>query len=915
MKSTGFFLTLLALWLPFAACASGDEEGATGGGAGVDAGADSGKPDATSGSGGMSGRGGSAGSAGEGATGGTGGSGGQCGNGKLEEGEACDDGNLDAEDGCSPTCSVESAGPGDVCPGEEILLTGSGDEPRTGSASGTTSGQYNHYSSTCGGGSAPDVVYHFTPDRTGDVTVTVTAEFLAIASLRTDCGDAKSELGCGAQTEPGQVLTFKQPVTAGQPVSLILDGFAGTSGDYSVNVVVSPAVCGNGALEVPEICDDGNLVGGDGCSPKCEIEPGGVAGACPGYEFELSGSGDAPRTLGVALDLTGYPKPGTSDNRYDLPGCEAIGGAAAFVGVLSDLTGSLSARMTPSFPRARLAARTECFDESSQLTCTGTNSSEPIELSVPVQAGQWIYLQAGVHWADYDRAGPIELEITVERAACGNGRLDSGEGCDDGNTASGDGCAADCALEPDPVIATCPGAEIALSGSGGSPRTGSISGTTAGATSKFSNCGTGTAPDTVHRFTSDVDGTLTATLKSGFTAALSIHSTCTGSALACAKDPYTESVVTRAVAPGTEYFLHVDGLGTAAGPYTLDLSIKPAVCGDGVRDGSEACDDGNTAANDGCSPTCALEPATVRNTCATAEPVTLVSQGNGVYAATLDSGNTNLSTGHTALQCRPASFGVDAFYSVTPAESGVLRVRLTNIAIKDAVLGMRSTCVGATSGNAADICADAYPGQGDEEIAFVAEAGNTYVIFVDTSSSNALNKGTYTLVFHQSPGTCGDGLRVDPEECDDGNSVAGDGCTATCRIQPLAGLDACPGAPIALIPTASGGRKATISLDTSSVSSQYAGFCGGSGPDAVVQVTPDIAGTLRGSLDASYEALLYARTACNDSSTDLKRDFDSGCDTPSAIEFPVEAGKPIFFFVDGLSGSSGRATLTLVLEP
>ncbi len=33
------------------------------------------------------------------------------------------------------------------------------------------------------------------------------------------------------------------------------------------------AVCGNGAAEVPEQCDDGNLVGGDGCSATCTLEP------------------------------------------------------------------------------------------------------------------------------------------------------------------------------------------------------------------------------------------------------------------------------------------------------------------------------------------------------------------------------------------------------------------------------------------------------------------------------------------------------------------------------------------------------------------------------------------------------------------------------------------------------------------
>ena len=30
---------------------------------------------------------------------------------------------------------------------------------------------------------------------------------------------------------------------------------------------------------------------------------------------------------------------------------------------------------------------------------------------------------------------------------------------------------------------------------------------------------------------------------------------------------------------------------------------------------------------------------------------------------------------------------------------------------------------------------------------------------------------------------CGDGKRLDPEECDDGNNEAGDGCTANCNVE------------------------------------------------------------------------------------------------------------------------------------
>jgi cysteine-rich repeat protein len=38
-----------------------------------------------------------------------------------------------------------------------------------------------------------------------------------------------------------------------------------------------------------------------------------------------------------------------------------------------------------------------------------------------------------------------------------------------------------------------------------------------------------------------------------------------------------------------------------------------------------------------------------------------------------------------------------------------------------------------------------------------------------------------------APMLCGDGMRVRGEECDDANTAAGDGCDATCRVEPYVG--------------------------------------------------------------------------------------------------------------------------------
>jgi cysteine-rich repeat protein len=54
-----------------------------------------------------------------------------------------------------------------------------------------------------------------------------------------------------------------------------------------------------------------------------------------------------------------------------------------------------------------------------------------------------------------------------------------------------------------------------------------------------------------------------------------------------------------------------DGAGNGNGPDACRPDCRRARCGDGVLDTGEACDDGNDAACDGCSPGCAVEPGVV----------------------------------------------------------------------------------------------------------------------------------------------------------------------------------------------------------------------------------------------------------------------------------------------------------------
>lgn len=60
--------------------------------------------------------------------------------------------------------------------------------------------------------------------------------------------------------------------------------FFASPGPSGISNVCQAAVCGDGVLEFPEICDDGNLVNGDGCDDTCQ--PGNVeviVGCDPSY--------------------------------------------------------------------------------------------------------------------------------------------------------------------------------------------------------------------------------------------------------------------------------------------------------------------------------------------------------------------------------------------------------------------------------------------------------------------------------------------------------------------------------------------------------------------------------------------------------------------------------------------------------
>jgi cysteine-rich repeat protein len=188
-----------------------------------------------------------------------------CGDGYTDGAEACDDGNTTSGDGCSAACQLE---PTEVEPNDTVAAA-------------------NAYVKPWFGAIAP----------AGDVDVVavpVTAAPASIAAAVHDldghsCTEGKLEGKLEILAADGTTLlaSYDAGATDGCPVASAGVTATGTyyvrlrasaialtpTFPYALDVTVKPSACGNGVLEVPEQCDDGNVTSGDGCSAACQLEP------------------------------------------------------------------------------------------------------------------------------------------------------------------------------------------------------------------------------------------------------------------------------------------------------------------------------------------------------------------------------------------------------------------------------------------------------------------------------------------------------------------------------------------------------------------------------------------------------------------------------------------------------------------
>jgi cysteine-rich repeat protein len=189
-------------------------------------------------------------------------------------------------------------------------------------------------------------------------------------------------------------------------------------------------------------------------------------------------------------------------------------------------------------------------------------------------------------------------------------------------------------------------------------------------------------------------------------------------------------------------------------------------CGDGVLAEGEACDDGNLVDGDGCSSKCAYDAA---DTC---PPTSIIPVGDAPVVLT---GNTVGATADAATVCSAIvpTLAPDVVYAVEPVASGRIVVELEAATFAEA-LYVRDACDGAV------LACTGEPAS----LSMSVVAGKTYYVFVDGQAKT--DTGSFSLSVELA--ICGNMDVELGEECDDGNTTPGDGCSESCVVE-------CPNTP------------------------------------------------------------------------------------------------------------------------
>ncbi len=278
----------------------------------------------------------------------------------------------------------------------------------------------------------------------------------------------------------------------------------------------------------------------------------------------------------------------------------------------------------------------------------------------------------------------------------------------------------------------------------------------------------------------------------------------------------------------------------------------------------------------------------------------------------------------------------DVVFAVTNAETCTAELTLEGQTGFDGVLSL-----GVSNCGDDDYCSNDTIG-GPESLRLNLEAGTHFVVVSDGGDGT----GNYTLGVSCATPTCGDSIVNDGEDCDDGNTSAGDGCDAECQFeQPDPDLDTCAGAEASAgvsigtgqvihVPSSGEPRTTVGASDSGTGTCQIGQQPETPAPDHVYKVIPSANGTLIATVGWDFNDEPFCDEAdpstdqpgCWDRAVHVREGVctDNGNPPPSeigcsdetqawwlveSVGVQVVAGTEYFVFVDGYNGDEAGAGL------
>jgi cysteine-rich repeat protein len=375
----------------------------------------------------------------------------------------------------------------------------------------------------------------------------------------------------------------------------------------------------------------------------------------------------------------------------------------------------------------------------------------------------------------------------------------------------------------------------------------------------------------------------------------------------------------------------------ATGPFTLDVKLHSPVCGDGVIEGPEVCDDMNAVAGDGCTACkvdagyhCTGIPSVCAaqlpgDSCGNALTISASQTLAGTYTGFYD--DYDPASGGCAGYSQP---GADVVYAISLAAGQGFTATVTPdpTVMQDVALYVLTGCgdpktmcpLGADVGNFGD----------PETVTYGSATARTVYLVVDGHLPAIA--GPYSLQVNFYTTVCGDGAVVSPETCDDMNAVANDGCTG-CQIDP--GYH-CAGAPSVCTAGPTGdlcSKPIMIPAATASYSGKFDGFADDydpgdlgcttgseAGPDVAYSITLPAGKTLTAKVTpdpvAMQDVAVYLVTDCSNVLDSCLMGSDGGGGgMDETVSYTATATQTIFIIVDTFKSTAvGKYTLDVTVQ-